>query len=83
MPRVWLLPACTYDSDVHSGRRRGRGETPVTVSPHCPTPARYELHGFTVKLIEKKRDEERAPKYSDHGELDLMVATDLAMCSHL
>jgi hypothetical protein len=54
MPQVWLLPASTYGSDVHSGRQRGRGETPATTSPHCPTQAWYELHGVTVKPIEKK-----------------------------
>jgi hypothetical protein len=57
------VATCTTDSsEVAAKLRQWRA---------CPTQARYEVYGFTVKLIEKKREEEGAPKYSSHGELDL------------
>jgi len=54
VPRVRSLPASTYSDDMHGGRRRGCGGTPATASLHCPTQARYELHGYMEKLSEKK-----------------------------
>jgi hypothetical protein len=47
------------------------GGVPVTVSPYCLNRARYGLHAVTMELFEKKREAERDPNYSDHGELEL------------
>jgi hypothetical protein len=44
---------------------------PATVSPHCLNQAQYGLHEVTMELFEKKREDERDPNYSDHGELEL------------
>ena len=44
------LPCSSYDGVDNGGRRRGRCGTPATASPHCPTQARYELHGVTTEL---------------------------------
>ena len=56
MPKVWSLLASTYSGDAHGGRRQGHGGTSATASLHCPTQARYELHGFTAKLSENIKE---------------------------
>ena len=44
------LPRSSYDGVGNGGRRRGRCGTPAMASPHCPTQARYKLHGVTTEL---------------------------------
>jgi uncharacterized protein YjhX (UPF0386 family) len=55
----------------NGGRRSSGGGALAMASLHCLNRARYELHEVTTELFQKKREDERDPNYSDHGELEL------------
>ena len=69
MPLPQMLPNPSYDSVGNGERRRGGYGTPATVSLHCSTQARYELHEATMELTKQRKEDERVPVMVGRGEL--------------